>query len=155
MNSVIINTLCNRSNLMVSEGHSEGRGQGQASKMKNSERQIYTMLLLVTFGFLVLTSPMYIMTLYVNVVNFRKSAYRYVGYYLFYHVGQKTFYTNYGINFYLYVISGQKFRMDLLNLFRCNRKEKILLHIMSRYRKYTGKYEAGIVHLMSQKVFVA
>ena len=72
MNSVIINTLCNRSNLMVSEGQSQGRGQGQASKMKNSERQIYTMLLLVTFGFLVLTSPMYIMTLYVNVVNFRK-----------------------------------------------------------------------------------
>ena len=120
MNSVIIHTLRKRSNLTISEGQCQGQGQTTKMKLKNSERQIYSMLLLVTFGFLTLTTPVYFMTLYVNVVNFRKSPFSYAGYFLFYQVGQKTFYTNYGINFYLYVISGQKFRADLVKLFKCN-----------------------------------
>ena len=120
MNSVIIHTLRKRSNLTISEGHGQGEGQTTKMKLKNSERQIYSMLFLFTFGFLTLTTPVYIMTLYVNVVNFRKSPFSYAGYFLFYQVGQKTFYTNYGINFYLYVISGQKFRADLVKLFKCN-----------------------------------
>ena len=32
----------------------------------------------------------------------------------------KMYYTNNAINFFLYVISGQKFRNDLINLFKCN-----------------------------------
>ena len=120
MNSVIIHTLRKRSKLAMVEGHGKSEGQTAKMKLKNSERQIYSMLLLVTFGFLTLSTPVYIMTLYVNVVNFRKSPYSYAGYFLFYQVGQKTFYTNYGINFYLYVISGQKFRSDLVRLFKCD-----------------------------------
>ena len=120
MNSVIIHTLRKRSVLTMSECHAQDEGKATKIKLKNSERQIYSTLLLVTFGFLTLTTPVYIMTLYVNVVNFRKSPYSYAGYFLFYQVGQKTFYTNYGINFYLYVISGRKLRSDLIRLFKCN-----------------------------------
>ena len=45
----------------------------------------------------------------------------YSGYYLFYHVAQKLYHANYGINFFLYVTSGQKFRSDMVKLFRRNK----------------------------------
>ena len=48
----------------------------------------------------------------------------YAGFHLFYHVGEKTFYSNNGINFFLYVISGQKFRSDLIKIFTCCKNEE-------------------------------
>ena len=42
----------------------------------------------------------------------------FAGYYLYSNVAQKLHVTNYGINFFLYVISGRKFRVDLLKVFR-------------------------------------
>ena len=126
MNTVIIHTLRKRSTLLLTrsetldEGHNQGQGQGQchSSKMKSSEKQIIIMLLLVTFGFLILMSPTYGMTFYTLFVDFSKSPKLYAGFILFMSIGQKTFYTNFGINFYLYVISGSKFRSDLLKLFQ-------------------------------------
>ena len=130
MNIVIIRTLHKRtqSNLMKSvmsqgQGHNEGQGennaqgQGKSSHMKNTDQQIYTMLLLVTFSYLILTTLSYIMLLYVNFGDPLQSPYQYAAYILFYQVGEKTYYTNFGINFFLYVLSGQKFRKDLVNLF--------------------------------------
>ena len=54
MNSFIIHTLRTRSNLResaVSEGQGQSRGQSQGQKKKTSERQVYLILLLVTFAF--------------------------------------------------------------------------------------------------------
>ena len=128
MNSVIIHTLRKRSSLLLtrSDTYDEGQGQnqvqgqnqGHSSKMKSSEKQIIIMLLLVTFGFLVLMIPANGMTLYPVFVDFSNSPKLYAVYLLFISIGKKTFYTNYGINFYLYVISGSKFRSDLLKLFQ-------------------------------------
>ena len=42
-------------------------------------------------------------------------------FYLAYQIGEKSNYTNNAINFFLYVISGQKFRIDLAKLFLCNK----------------------------------
>ena len=39
---------------------------------------------------------------------------------LFYSVVEKTYNTNNAINFFLYIMSGQRFRTDLVKLFRCN-----------------------------------
>ena len=75
------------------------------------------MLLLVTFSYLVLTTPAYIMLLYINLVDPFQSPYHYAAYILFVQVGEKACYTNFGINFVLYVLSGQKFRKDLVDLF--------------------------------------
>ena len=86
--------------------------------MKNAEMQIFVTLLLVTFEFLILTTPGYMMLLYTMLFDYTKTSKAFAGYYLFYHIGQKTYYTNNAINFFLYVISGQKFRTDLINLFR-------------------------------------
>ena len=54
MNSFIIHTLRTRSNLResaVSEGQGQSRGQSQGHKIKTSKRQVYLILLLVTFAF--------------------------------------------------------------------------------------------------------
>ena len=129
MNSIIIRILhkSSQSSFMKSirsqgqghgQGHSENTGQGQGQgQVKNTDQQIYTILLLVTFSYLILTTPVYIMLLYINLVDHFQSPYHYAAYILFAQVGQQTFYTNFGINFFLYVLSGKKFRKDLIALF--------------------------------------
>ena len=124
MNSVIIHVLRKRS--LTMNVRSEGQGQDQSGgKMWSAERQIYTMLLLVAFAFLLLNTPGYILVFYANFGSYYHSARAFAGYYLFYIVATHLFNTNYGINFFLYVISGQKFRSDLLRLFNC---KKATLH---------------------------
>ena len=126
MNSVIIHTLRKRSKFVKttkSENEGQGQSEGQSSKIKNSERQIYVMLLSVTFGFLILITPIYAMAFYILSVQ-GTTPYYFAGFHLFYHLGDKTYYTNHGINFYLYVITGTKFRQDLKKLFQCG-KEKL------------------------------
>ena len=114
MNCFIIHTIRQRPELS-----SQGQGQSEdhTSKIKSSEMQIFVILLLVTFGFLILMTPSYVLFVYVIFVNYEKSAYAFAGFSLFYSVGQKTYYSNYAINFFLYVISGKKFRNDLVKLF--------------------------------------
>ena len=98
----------------------QGQHEGRASKTKTAEKQIFATLLLVTFGFLVLTAPAYSLFVYVMLYDYEKSAQAFAGYYLFYEIGRETYCTNYGINFFFYVISGQKFRADLVRLVRFN-----------------------------------
>ena len=117
MNSVIIHTLRNRTKIVKSEeGHN--KGQGQSTKMKNSEKQVFAILLLVTFGFLILATPMYVFFLLNLIVDFSVSPKRFAVHHLFSGVAQKLHFTNHGINFFFYVISGQKFRTDLIKLFK-------------------------------------
>ena len=127
MNSFIIRTLSKRPILQspVSESQGHGQGEGHQSKIKSSEKQIYIMLLVVTFGFLILITPAYIFFIYIWLVDYMKSGKSLALYYFLYHFGHKTYNTNYGINFYLYVISGKKFRNDLIQLFQ---KRKWLNH---------------------------
>ena len=119
MNNVIIHTLRQRSKLKMSEtlNHSHN------SKSKNADGQIFTMLLLVTFGYLILNIPVRTIVFYLNFYSGHTANY-YAGLHLFYQIGEKTLYTNHGINFFLYVMSGKKFRIDLKNIFICNRKSK-------------------------------
>ena len=120
MNCVIIYTLHNRT---VKNVH-QGRGQSQGQKVKSSESQIYLILLLVTFAFLILSTPAYVFFLYAMFTDFHKSPMEFAGFYLYYNVAQKAQYTNHGINFFLYVLSGRKFRWDLVNLFNCKAKKQ-------------------------------
>ena len=119
MNSVIIHTLRNRSLLKSpkpeSHDYSEGQGQneGQSSKYRNREKQIFVILLLVAFSFFVLISPFYAFVLHMEFVDFTKSPAAFAEFFLFYQVMHKMYYTNNAINFFLYVISGRKFRRDL------------------------------------------
>ena len=120
MNCVIINTLRQRSKINLTKLSGQGQTEGQNTKNKQTERQIYIMLLLVTFGFLILTTPGYVMS--ITQKFFQKNTPEFkAAFYLMYQIGEKTFYTNHGINFFLYVISGQKFKNDLMKLMFLNK----------------------------------
>ena len=128
MNSVIIHTLRKRVMTMVmrSGGNKrQGQNKDNCTKLKSSENQMYVLLLLVSFAFFIFTIPPYSLLLYINSVDYRKSPALLAGFYLFHSISQKATYTNYGINFYLYIISGHKFRTDVLNLFKCKKKQEI------------------------------
>ena len=124
MNGVIIHTLKTRSINQFTKFGNPGQGQGQGEKvghqMKNTEKQISITLLLITFGFIFLTTPAHLFTLYAFLVK-TDTPRMFAGYYLFYHVSQKILLTNNGVNFFLYITSGQRFRTDLLKLFQCKR----------------------------------
>ena len=121
MNGVIIHTLRTRSNknIVKFRNQAQGHHEGQTLKMKIIERQIYVTLLLVTFGFLILTTPSKILPLYVQVFGFGDMPKQFAVYYMIYHIAHKLLYTNSGINFLFYVISGHKFRNDLIKLCCC------------------------------------
>ena len=106
MNSVIIHTLRQRAklNLVASDGQSQN--EGQKVKHKHPEKQIITMLLLVTFVYLTLLIPTKSVVFYLNFYS-GNTPYYYAGLHLFYQIGEKTYYTNHGINFFLYVMSGK------------------------------------------------
>ena len=120
MNCVIINTLRNRSNI-----RSESQGQGQTNRAKSSENQITVTLLVVTFSFLLLTTPLYLVFIYLTTFGMGTTPKEIATFYLIYQVGEKSFYTNFAINFYLYVISGQKCRTDVAKMFRKTQQAKV------------------------------
>ena len=122
MNGVIIHYLRQRlkwSKTFEGQGHGKSQGQGERSEIKDktSENHIYVTLLLVSFTFLILTTPGCFFIVYVMFVDYTKTPLRVAGYYLYYHFAQKSLATNNAINFFLYVISGLKFREDLKRLF--------------------------------------
>ena len=131
MNSVIIHTLRTRLNFRVikdSQGQDQGQGQGQGQSEgqsnKSNEKQIYVTLLLVTFVFLGLSTPMYALFFYNALApNQQYTPESFARFYLLTYAARQAYFTNYGINFFLYVISGRKFRSDLMNLLKCNRKK--------------------------------
>ena len=83
------------------------------------DKQVYVTLLSVTFSFLVLNTPVYTYALIANIAGYNpETPYYIAATFLFLEVAKKMVYTNYGINFFLYVISGPKFRNDLVTLFR-------------------------------------
>ena len=131
MNCFIINTLRTRSSLLQksnisSKGQTEGQlqGQVQSSSVRTSEIQIYIILLLITFSFLLLTTPGQVILLYIMTVDYNSSPEDFAKYYLLENIGEKMYYTNCGVNFFLYVLSGKRFRTDLVTLLKCRRENK-------------------------------
>lgn len=118
MNCMIITTMLQRK---ASQLSSECN-QGQA---KSREKQLVMMMLLVSFTFLILTSPLYIRYLLYQYIEEQKSLKSMAVFYLILHLTNKMYYTNHAVNFILYCIGGSKFRQDLKGLCKCWRvKEK-------------------------------
>ena len=110
MNSVIIHTI-RTGKLLSATSQSNQRAQ-------THDKQIFVILLLVSFTFLILTTPTYILFLLKLIIDFNQVAPKYhAANRLFYSVAQKWNYTNNGINFFLYILSGTKFRNDFLQMF--------------------------------------
>ena len=91
--------------------------------MKSTETQITMILLVVTFSFLILTTPGYIMMMYIVLIGVGTTPNGVATFFFFFQVREKTYYVNYAINFFLYVISGKKFRADLVRLLLCKREK--------------------------------
>ena len=113
-----------RKMLSTNDTQNDSQGQGNANKkrqktMKNTENQLTVMLLLVTTLFLILMIPTYMRFLYTTFVD-RDTPEKYARLIFFYHISQKLYHSNNGINFSLYCISGQKFRSDLKELLCCS-----------------------------------
>ena len=89
----------------------------------NIERQITVMLLLVSFLYLILIGPGFIHFVYWLVVPPDRDPLTFANFNLSYNVCQKLFFTNNSVNFFLYCISGKKFRSDLRSIF-CSEKRK-------------------------------
>ena len=123
MNSVIIHTLRKRSRQNISAPISQSDNDGQNLKLKNTEKQVFIMVLLITFAFLIFNIPTRTLVFYSNFYT-GDTPYYHAGLHLLYQIGEKSHHTNHGINFFLYVISGQKFRTDLKNLFFGNKNQE-------------------------------
>ena len=80
--------------------------------MKSAENQLTIMLLLVTTLFLILLIPSNIRNIYISFVISNTPS-KYASSMLFFHTSHKLYTSNSGINFFLYCVSGHKFRNDL------------------------------------------
>ncbi len=114
MNSVIIHTIRTRQDFSA--------GGNKGARSKSADSQVFAILLLVTFSFLTLITPAYMLFLFQKLVDFKTNPTLLAGWHLFYSSAQKLYHTNNGINFFLYILSGTKFRNDFLQLFGCTRK---------------------------------
>ena len=157
MNSIIIHTLRKRSRLNIS---GQGQNEGQTLKIKHSEKQIFTMLLLVTFTYLILSFSMRVLNFYHNFYTGSTPSY-YAGFHLIYQIGVQSFYTNHAINFFFYVLSGRKFKTDLMNLLISRKSNKNEITTVSKdnwdypmfwrrlsYHLYNGMYLLQRIHLL-------
>ena len=88
--------------------------------MKIAENQLTIMLLLVTTLFLILLCPTYFRFIYlVFAKRDRSTPFDYAKSVLFFQITAHLYITNSGINFFLYCLSGKKFRDDLKETISC------------------------------------
>ena len=123
MNYVIVKTVQQSRNMFKAEDTTTGATINQGMKtrqkaMKSAESQLTIMLLLVTTLFLILLCPTYIRFIYLTFTKM-DTPFRYATTMLFFQISFKLYATNSGINFFLYCISGQKFRNDLQEIMCC------------------------------------
>ena len=86
-------------------------------KTKGTEVQLTIMLILVSSLFVILLLPFEIREIYYTVASKAQTPKQYAIFIFALDVTFELYNVNYGINFYLYFVSGTKFRRDLLNMF--------------------------------------
>ena len=87
--------------------------------MRSVENQLTIMLLLVATLFLILLFPAYFRFIY-TVFAERDTPSQYARVLLVFQITGKLYTTNSGINFFLYCLSGKKFRNDLKEILSCS-----------------------------------
>ena len=131
MNFVIVNTV--RKSHVFFKANNEitgkGRHQGMDTRkktMKSVEKHLVIMLLLVTILFLILLCPTYFRFIYLVLAK-RDTPFEYAQSMLFSEITGKLYASNSGIIFFLYCISGKKFRNELKEILccRCQRKDQL------------------------------
>ena len=146
MNYVIVQTIRNSRKMFTSNTTAftidnvpdANKGMDTRERtMKTAESQLTIMLLLVTMLFLVFLIPTYLRFIYLTFIE-RDTPSKYASSMLFFQVTYKLYTTNFGINFLLYCISGQKFRNDL---------KEILCHCRSNSHATTSKSQISTISI--------
>ena len=117
-NPLIIHTVRQRAaeQKQLSDG---GIKPGQGTSQKGTEQQITTMLLFVTFSFIILTTPIAVTLILEKSWVPPKEAHGRAIWQLWRTIASNMMCTNHAINFLLYSLSGQKFRRELRRIFQC------------------------------------
>ena len=123
MNYAIIKAVRNswkmfRTNTAIGSSKNTQGMDTQQRNIKSAENQLTIMLLLVTMLFLILLFPAYIRFIYSTFVG-RETPVKFATSVLMFEVTHKLYNTNNGINFFLYCISGKRFRNDLKEIVCC------------------------------------
>ena len=123
MNYVIVKSVRKSQKMFAPNEISTNEGIDQRidtrqKNLKTAENQLTVMLLLVTTLFLILLCPTYFRFIYLMLTT-RDTPFEYAKSMFLFQITSKLYITNSGINFYLYCISGQKFRNDLKEILRC------------------------------------
>ena len=129
MNIIIIKTV-RKSQRMRSENQTVIQ-----DKAKATEIQLTVMLILVSSLFVILLLPFEIREIYYTIFSKAETPKEYAIFIFVFDITFELYNVNNGINFYLYFISGTKFRRDLLNL----------IGIKSRQSPGTNSYSTGSV----------
>ena len=109
--------------------------------MNSAENQLTIMLLLVTILFLILLFPTYIRFIYSTFVG-RDTPSKYATSSLMLEITYKLYNTNSGINFFLYCISGERFRNDLRKIMCCRGQSSGLSSAKTKYNEQTESTSA-------------
>ena len=94
--------------------------QSHPKPMTSRDRNAIVTLLLVSFTFLLLSSPHFAKVALLSMTNGTSTLSRQADYSLLFQVSRKLYFTNNACNFFLYCLSGTKFRNDVVRLFRRN-----------------------------------
>ena len=117
LNYIIVKTVRKSRNLFKTDDTNTGMEVRQRT-MKSVENQLTVMLLLVTTLFFILIFPTYFRYIYLLIAR-RDTPLQYANSMIIYQISYKLYASNSGINFFLYCISGQKFRNDLKKILCC------------------------------------
>ena len=90
-----------------------GREPKPASHRRGGETQLTLMLLLVVLTLVTLTTPHYIYLIIYSIRSKGSTAQQYAQFVLIFHITNKMYNCSFAVNFFLYCISGTKFRNDL------------------------------------------
>ena len=140
MNFVIIKTIRRSRKMFLNNDTTTGTKHIQTvsaglelrqSTMKNAENQLTIMLLLVTTLFLILLLPTNVRFVYLTFVK-PDTPSKYALSTFLMQITYKLYTTNSGINFFLYCISGQKFRNDLKEILCFSRNSQTLKRMSQR-----------------------
>ena len=94
------------------------KSQIRSKPMSLKDRNAIVTLLVISVAFLLLVAPYYVRIALFAMTNRTRTTSVNADYMLLFHVSQKLYYTNNAVNFFLYCVSGTKFRNDLARLFR-------------------------------------
>ena len=89
-----------------------------STPMTARDRNAIVVLLVVSVAFLLLVAPYFVRNTLFSMTSRTRSTSVNADYMLFFQLSQKLYYANNACNFFLYCVSGTKFRNDVVRLFR-------------------------------------